>query len=864
MLVCVDRPAGRAVSLCSIVVLLFLTALTTSQGQGMLNVANVDIQFVGNTVADQRPCAPLDMDNYNMNVPNNLLGAYDISAYANIISKSNFKPCGTDSKVSAQAMGLLGVSGVASPEVTMRWVNVSQCFANVYNPLADCDCFACGPAYSADSDASIDITVDLVVQGLGGLTATLWHSWNAFGGAATRHEGNDEDPATSAPNRIYINGVEQTAAAFDFDNPPGLSGWNRVSNQSAAASVQDGDVISIVISSKVKTHIELPGKDYSYCKIVDQASARFSGNAAFFLVPFGAINPIPPTLTAEDDGLGCTFFDFSLDIGSDSELSDPHQDGDEFFDPGDVYEWSGWPLVGFSNGKLDDATIFGGDPAPNSPGSMAPVEQGLPADDVNFDFFDLDGHDQLDFSLLAQSYGPGLAPIALFASDCVHSGEFVFVSYDDDDAQHHTAFASSVPVNSINATVGGPMGASGNNDEVVGLDLSVSTVGAPVLLGSYSVLDELGLHVNLDPNPDGAEEWDDDVDALDIPQANCACESWYFSPDHEATFYDPGPVTTLNPGSVYEVLPGGGFAEAINGATHLGISADADVDAFEFVWQWNQTAAVYALALFFSVDDDDPYTVADESGGLNPGAIYRSFLDGSFTEVMDGVADIDAIAAWNTSLQGLPLAGGTADAALTVYPKSIIIGMAAGMDVLEIGNRGSAPLNWNAVVTVGSSWLSVLPASGIDNGIVNVMWTDNTTGNPRVGTITISSPDGQCPDQTVTVTQLATPKQSVEPQQVQAAGFRLEQNRPNPFSEKTTMTFLVPEAAELRIEVLDQLGRPVALLAEGSYAPGSYSLHWDGRDAAGAILANGSFHCRLIATGAFGSVTTGIDLQLLR
>ena len=38
-------------------------------------------------------------------------------------------------------------------------------------------------------------------------------------------------------------------------------------------------------------------------------------------------------------------FVFSLDVASDTELSDPNKDGDEGFDPGDVYRGDITPIV---------------------------------------------------------------------------------------------------------------------------------------------------------------------------------------------------------------------------------------------------------------------------------------------------------------------------------------------------------------------------------------------------------------------------------------------------------------------------------------------------------------------------------------
>ncbi len=55
--------------------------------------------------------------------------------------------------------------------------------------------------------------------------------------------------------------------------------------------------------------------------------------------------------------------EFSLDIGSDIELSDPNFDGDEAADPGDVYMWQSLSIKPPGrDGFKDDATLFGADP----------------------------------------------------------------------------------------------------------------------------------------------------------------------------------------------------------------------------------------------------------------------------------------------------------------------------------------------------------------------------------------------------------------------------------------------------------------------------------------------------------------------
>ena len=65
---------------------------------------------------------------------------------------------------------------------------------------------------------------------------------------------------------------------------------------------------------------------------------------------------------------------------------------------------------------------------------------------------------------------------------------------------------------------------------------------------------------------------------------------------------------------------------------------------------------------------------------------------------------------------------------------------------------------------------------------------------------------------------------------------------PNPASGLATVAFALDEAAEVRLEVYDGLGRRVAVLAEGSHEAGPHQARWD---ASG--LAGGVYHWRLVA-----------------
>jgi hypothetical protein len=164
------------------------------------------------------------------------------------------------------------------------------------------------------------------------------------------------------------------------------------------------------------------------------------------------------------------------------------------------------------------------------------------------------------------------------------------------------------------------------------------------------------LHTHVLPDPVVTDNQDDDVDALDMIPVNGSyspCSEWYISVDHEAAYNHLSiPSPFLDPGAIYEVI-GGAPVEVVN-STHHGLIAGTDIDAFEFAWVWDFNEDRFGLALLFSVDDDDPLTADDESGGLYPQRIYYSFLDGTHHIYSSNLLrdDVDALTNWHHSLNG--------------------------------------------------------------------------------------------------------------------------------------------------------------------------------------------------------------------
>ncbi|MCK4342344.1 MAG: exo-alpha-sialidase [Phycisphaerae bacterium] len=335
--------------------------------------------------------------------------------------------------------------------------------------------------------------------------------------------------------------------------------------------------------------------------------------------------------------------EFSLDIGSDSELSDPFRDGDEGFDPGDIYWWGGPRVIcpGGRDGFLDDVLLYGFDPWPDPPDpaytTAVPVGNGSP---WYYDYLDVDGHDQLDISL----YGGPPFPLPA-ATACAYPPEYLMISFDDDMALGWPQF--DVPVSVPSPAGVSSYGTTGGRDEVLGVTVAVQPTPPPYpIANQYPIADEFTVHQNLAPNPDQGDPEDDDVDSLDIHEGLSPCTEWYFTVDHEAHI-------GLDPGDIYQVLLGGGPVAVIDDVIDLGISDETDIDAFEFtLLAMPDDPTVPMFAMIYSVDDDDPLTPGDESGGLNPNQLYVSWMTGysmDFSDPLDD--DIDALTIWIESLE---------------------------------------------------------------------------------------------------------------------------------------------------------------------------------------------------------------------
>jgi len=92
--------------------------------------------------------------------------------------------------------------------------------------------------------------------------------------------------------------------------------------------------------------------------------------------------------------------------------------------------------------------------------------------------------------------------------------------------------------------------------------------------------------------------------------------------------------------------------------------------------------------------------------------------------------------------------------------------------------------------------------------------------------------------------------------------FALAQNHPNPFNPSTTISFLLPARALVRLEIYNAMGQRIRTLVNEEVEGGERQVVWDGRDDAERSVASGVYFCRLLADG--GRWTAARKMMLVR
>ena len=79
------------------------------------------------------------------------------------------------------------------------------------------------------------------------------------------------------------------------------------------------------------------------------------------------------------------------------------------------------------------------------------------------------------------------------------------------------------------------------------------------------------------------------------------------------------------------------------------------------------------------------------------------------------------------------------------------------------------------------------------------------------------------------------------------SGFSLSPNFPNPFNPTTTISYALPSACRVKLEIFNLLGQRVRTLRDMVQGAGRYEVVWDGNTDGGHIAASGIYFYRLTA-----------------
>ncbi|HHV37043.1 MAG TPA: T9SS type A sorting domain-containing protein [Candidatus Cloacimonetes bacterium] len=77
----------------------------------------------------------------------------------------------------------------------------------------------------------------------------------------------------------------------------------------------------------------------------------------------------------------------------------------------------------------------------------------------------------------------------------------------------------------------------------------------------------------------------------------------------------------------------------------------------------------------------------------------------------------------------------------------------------------------------------------------------------------------------------------------------LKQNYPNPFNPETTISFNLPRAENVLLNIYNIKGQLVRTLVDGSLPSGAHSLVWDGKNHGGELVSSGIYSYRISVAG---------------
>jgi hypothetical protein len=196
-----------------------------------------------------------------------------------------------------------------------------------------------------------------------------------------------------------------------------------------------------------------------------------------------------------------------------------------------------------------------------------------------------------------------------------------------------------------------------------------------------------------------------------------------------------------------------------------------------------------------------------------------------------------------------------------LIPQSAEAGSWFGDDVIFFSNIDTS-LGKVSVGITRKAGQGGIDGTGVVSRIRMVMSSEAEVGqetNLRLENVTANDPAGQPVSLEVVNGSIITRVVSIEGNQMPEE-FALYANVPNPFNPSTRITYDLPLATQVSLQVFDILGRHLRTLVNGRQQPGRYAVIWDGRDERGQAVPTGVYIYRLQA----GSYTRARRMLLLK
>jgi hypothetical protein len=255
---------------------------------------------------------------------------------------------------------------------------------------------------------------------------------------------------------------------------------------------------------------------------------------------------------------------------------------------------------------------------------------------------------------------------------------------------------------------------------------------------------------------------------------------------------------------------------------------------------------------------------------MTPGQVFGVYVEGEYAYVADLTAGLQII---NVSDPTRPTLAGELDTpgnAVAVYVSNnyaYIADERSGLQIIDVSNPSNPVLTGN------------YPAS--NNAFYDVYIYGDfafvTDNQPGLDLINISNPAN--PTLTESIRVPGSPSRlfvsggylyltnylsliifqlnitGIESEPVAPNTFSLSQNYPNPFNASTSISYDLPTATDVRLDIYDILGRKIINLVNENQNAGQHKAIWNARDA-----SSGIYFCRLKA----GEMTSSNRMILLK